>query len=531
MAERPVSRGWSRVCVWGSVVALAWVLAVRVLGPSDAWDQTQPRTMSYTTDIVLNGRWLLPRDRAGVGATKPPLYNWLAVPAVRWLGRTSELAHKTPSVIALCLCWLILLRAGPRLISTGDDLALGGLAAMIFLSSYTIFKIAYLARPDMLLTLWLLAGWVAATALLADASHGDDASAGRARKLALAFWLCVGLGALTKGPAVLPLLIYGVVGARLIRGRWRELRVFQWAWGLPLATLLVGGWLAAVWRIEPGHLSEQLWGQEIVARVTGTGPERDAAGPWALLTHLPYMAWYYLSRFEPWCVGSVLAMVILWRRERGTGQRRWRGLGRPGAALHGAALFVIIVIVFYTLSAGKRADYIAAAYGPGALLAAWWLLRSPMGARAPWLGPTCAGLMLAGLTLHNHLRPSSPHRGLGDAINAFAREADRCITADPAPMVFWATGDTHLQSLVGAHQVGGHRALADLCRAGRPFWLFAGQAVKPPMPVDRWLREDQGFVLELREMARTGEFPRTTSWPVEIVLYRVEPAGDPSNRP
>ncbi|MCH8315776.1 MAG: hypothetical protein IIA64_07370, partial [Planctomycetes bacterium] len=90
-----------------SITAIIWLLAARILGPSDAWDQTQPRTMAYTTDIIANGRWILPVERGVYPATKPPLYNWLAVPMVKLMGFSSELAHKSPSVVSLRVCWLI----------------------------------------------------------------------------------------------------------------------------------------------------------------------------------------------------------------------------------------------------------------------------------------------------------------------------------------------------------------------------------------------------------------------------------------
>ena len=55
-----VSRSWERVFAVCSITALIWVLVARLLGPSDLWDQTQPRTVAYTTDIVITGHWLLP---------------------------------------------------------------------------------------------------------------------------------------------------------------------------------------------------------------------------------------------------------------------------------------------------------------------------------------------------------------------------------------------------------------------------------------------------------------------------------------
>src|SRR5688572_23431086 len=94
-AERSV---WRAALPWLSLLALAWALFARLSGPSDIWNQTQPRTMSYTTDMLITGgdHWLLPADSSGLRATKPPMYNWLAAPMVALLGFPSEPAHKFP---------------------------------------------------------------------------------------------------------------------------------------------------------------------------------------------------------------------------------------------------------------------------------------------------------------------------------------------------------------------------------------------------------------------------------------------------
>src|SRR5437667_11035041 len=67
------------------------MLSSRVTAPSALQRFDQPRTVSYTADIVVNGRWLLPRDMFGHVATKPPLVNWMAVPVVG-LGFLQEMA-------------------------------------------------------------------------------------------------------------------------------------------------------------------------------------------------------------------------------------------------------------------------------------------------------------------------------------------------------------------------------------------------------------------------------------------------------
>ena len=509
-SEPTGNRAWARLYAVLGVAALLWVLGAQILGPSDAWDQTQPITIAYTTDMLVNGRWVVPATQNGEPATKPPLYNWMAAPAVAAAGYSSELAHKLPSVVALVLCFVVVVALGQRVIPGAMSNGAGWLAGVMFLANYTIFKIGYLARPDMLLVLWMFVGWAAATALLVAR---DDV---RRPWLALTFWGCVGLAALTKGPAVLPLVLYAVVAPRLIAGRWGATRVFGWSWGPAVAFVGLSAWLYAVWRIAPDHMTEELWWREIVGHVTGIGP--SPRGPIALLTTAANMPWYYLARFEPWCIFAILAAGRLWTRGSAAGPRRWRSMGRTGVVLHGAAIFVVLMIAIYTLVANKRADYIAPAYPPSTLLAAWWLLQAPSWRR--WLPVVCAPLALACLTIYNTLEPAAPFRGFGNTITDFVSLVDARVEADPARIVCWNTGYTQFESFLGYTGATDEHAVAEAVETGRPFWLVVGRW--GPMTPEQRLRHF-GFDVDVTEACRSRLVPYSKYWPLEAILYRARP--------
>ncbi len=506
-SEPTGNRAWARLYAVLAVAALLWVLAARILGPSDAWDQSQPTTIAYTTDMLVNGRWVVPADR-GRPATKPPLYNWLAAPAVAASGYSSELAHKMPSVIGLVLCFVVVVVLGQRVIPEARFNGAGWLAGVMFLANYTIFKIGYLARPDMLLVLWMFVGWAAATALLV--TRDDE----RRPWLALTFWGCVGLAALTKGPAVLPLVLYAIVAPRLVTGRWGASRVFGWSWGPAAALVGISAWTYAVWRIAPNHLVEQLWCREILGHVTGIGP--SPRGPIALLTTAPNMVWYYMARYEPWCIFAILAAGRLWTRGSASGPRRWRSMDRTGVVLHGAAIFVVLMIAMYTLVANKRADYLAPVYPPSSLLAAWWLVQAPSWRR--WLPVLCAPLVLAGLAIYSTRALAAPFRGFGSTITEFVSLVDARVEADPAPIVCWVTGFTHFQSFLGCTGDTDEHAVAKAAETGRPFWLVVGRW--GPRTPERRLR-DAGIDLDLTEACRSRLVPYSIYWPLEMTLYRV----------
>ena len=532
-ARAPTAPSWLIAC---SFLALAWALLARATGPCDLWDQTQHRTVSYTTDILAHGsasgglrHWILPDQAGTMPATKPPMYNWVAVPFVKLLGFSSEIAHKFPSIIALALCWLIIVRLGMRV-----NVALGWLAGLTLVANYPMFKLGYLARPDMLLTLWLLCAWVIATsALIRSSAPGSPASGWSIA----AFWLFIALAGLTKGPAAIVGILYALVAARIIGGRWSVVRVFHPILGLPACALIIGLWIYGVWRINPEHLTHVLWHNEVFGRFTGTGPEGNKEGLVGWITTFPDLALYFVIRFVPWSVFSILAMIWLWRHRKGhRSHERDEHMPRAEASawLYGAAIQVGLVVGLFTLSTSKRADYIAAAFPPGALLASWWLtaIGPRWVPRFPWLVASTAlgAVALAALTIVNQFEPSAPARGFGNNMRTFVNRATDAIAADPMPVAFCWIDDTHLQAMFGASQPADKDAVLAVLERGEPFWVIAGRKTTAPNDFGEWF-STRRYVQSVQPVVRSAMMPRNEHWPEQVTLFKVVPTGSFAARP
>lgn len=543
-------RGTGRALQVCAIAALVWGLSARIVGPSDLWDQTQPKTVSYTTDMLVNGgtHWILPVERGTLPATKPPMYNWLAAPMVKLIGFHSELAHKFPSIAAVCLCWAMLVGIGQHL---GRWRSLGWLAAMIFVANYMMFKLGYLARPDMLLTLWLLIAWASATSILVRFKRNEsekpivgailgEQGAGSAsnlkpqtsRTLVVGFWLSIACAGLTKGPAAIVGIAYGLVAARIIGGSWRAFGALRPMAGLPFCLGVVGLWLYGVWRIDPEHVRDVLWQNEILGRFTGTGPESNREGFHGWVRTLPAFGHYYLLRFGPWSLFSIAGTLVLWR-----GRRKRRifqtGTNQRNSWLIGAVIYILLVIGLYTLSTSKRADYIASAFAPGSLLAAWWLvrLRRRLGRWVVLLAPGMAGLILLALTVVNRSQLAAPGRDVGEHINQFINQATVAMEREPLEVAFYETGNMHLQAMLGTSQRELERSeLISLLRKRRPLWLIAGDRADGSQSIDQWLR-GRNRPAQLKAMAQSGTLPLVDGWPARLTLWRVELPKAPRSQP
>lgn len=437
---------------WPSVLTILVLLVIfgsRWFGPSDLYDNDQPKTVAYTVDMVNNGHWLLPMDMLGRPATKPPMYNWIGAPAVA-AGYHSEFALKLPSTLAafvtVVLTWFAGRWTAGLIIVSGSDVKpegvlddpsfhaeMGALACIALLANYMFVKLCYTARPDMVLTAFLTAGWLSASVLLFR-----DAKPRGTWLLQLVLWLCVAGAALTKGPPALLLVIYVLLGGKLLGGRWSKALRTGIVWGLPLAIVLTGLWAWAAYQSDPVHFNEVFLGRETVERV-GRG------GVLGILTEIWKMPVLFVSKFLPW---SVFAIMGAWHVFKTHPRRQWFA-----DSLGPAMLWALIVIVFFSLSGGKRADYLAPAFPAGAVLAAFWLVCESKRLLnfQPWR-PAVLGLVVAlGLAAYEWKGSAAARDGYGDHVRHFVQIVE-LVTCNE-PIRFDHTGYTPIQPLMGVNRV------------------------------------------------------------------------------
>ena len=443
-----VAATWSRTLL---LVAVLLILAARFFAPSNLFERDQPRTVAYTADVVVNGRWVLPRDELGRLATKPPMYNWIGAAAVKAVNRWDEWVLRLPSWLAgLATVGLVWWLAGSVARGYQGDLssglgpaifvaAIGPVAALSWIANHLSVRIIYEARPNMLLVAFMTGGWALATTIMQSSQQGPPRdAAGRLRNLAAAagLWLCVAAAALSKGPPALLVVIYVPLASWLVYRSRRALLRTGIVWGVPLSLAIVGLWAFGVWKTDREHFETVLIGRELVGKIA-TGVDEGPAFLEGLLTAWK-PAFYFLSRFLPWSIAVVWLLVQL-------GPRRWL---RP--PLGPAVLWILIVLVAFGLSPYKKALYLAPAFPAAAVLAAWWMLAH----KPPAFSPRTASLIgLASAAWFAGVAYFSPRFGtcgLGDNTRAFAREAGRIVEDDD--VVFLDVGYNSLQVLMGRHQ-------------------------------------------------------------------------------
>lgn len=368
----------------------------------------EPRYAQVAREMLDRRDWITPKLGGQPWLEKPPLYYWQAMIAYSLYGVT-DAAARVPSAFDATLLvlavYIFLRRFRPGVELDG---------ALIMASCAAVIGYARAAATDMPLasafSIAMLAWW-------------SWRESGKRFYLAF-FYLFVALGVLAKGPvapflAGLIIVLYAAA-AREFRAVVRTL----WLPGIALFCAVSLPWYFAVQMRNP-EFSRTFFLQHNLERFSSN------------LYHHPAPFWYYLPvmllALVPWIVfvvAAVLESIRLWWAEKS-------GVARPSAtrsatdAEAGSAddsdegrfrlfllLWLIVPVLFFSISRSKLPGYILPAVPAGSLLMADYLrrhLKQEQGAKAArWLlilhallaGACVVPALLVGYLVTQHHLPS-----------------------------------------------------------------------------------------------------------------------------
>ncbi|MEZ5665441.1 MAG: glycosyltransferase family 39 protein [Burkholderiaceae bacterium] len=330
--------------VFWLLLAVAIVLASGI-GLRAPWPADEPRFAQIAREMVESGQWLFPMRGGEAYPDKPPVFVWLVA---LFYGITGHLkiAFLLPSALAaMGTLWLVH-DIGRRL--WGSEVARTALLVLVFTPQFLLQAKA--AQIDALVCFWITLGCYG---LLRHFMTGP------AWGWYLGAFAAMALGIMTKGVGFLPVLmliplaIWGSALQRPAAGR---------VWGarswLGLAALLatLALWLGPMlWQVAASGNDElRAYRDNILFRQTAG----RYANPWG---HLK--PWHYFLTAAIPTVWFPLAVLLLTQA-----RRLWRVLREdPRARIVFA--WVVLVIVFFSFSRGKREVYILPALPMLALVA------------------------------------------------------------------------------------------------------------------------------------------------------------------
>lgn len=329
------------------LAALAAVLFFPALGARAVWNPDEARYAEVAREMRVTGEWFLPHLNGEVYAQKPPLLFWSMNLASLATGGLDEWAARLPSALAALAAVLLTYRIGRRFFGRRAGL----LSALALATSVKILWQGRFGQIDMLLT-----GLVAAAVWFWVRAYTEE----RPRLYPL-FFLFAGLATLAKGPVGLLPPLLAAIAFLLVMREPGELRRMRIGLGLLLWAAVILAWLV------PAGIAG---GEEYLRTIVFKQNVTRYADPW----HHFKPPWYYLTLippdFFPWSLLLPGALFVGWRRLREDGAVAQSGAPRatPRAGYLFALCWMVVTLVFFSLSPAKRTVYILTMYPAMALL-------------------------------------------------------------------------------------------------------------------------------------------------------------------
>lgn len=333
--------GYNRNLVF--LLLLAAVVLAAGLGLRDPWPADEPRFALIARDMAESGNWLIPRVGGVLYPDKPPLFFWL-VAAIYAVTGSIRVSLLVPGIAAGLGTLYLVTDLGRRL--WGPRTAIWCGATLLAMVQFPLqMKSGQIDGFLCLLTTLGLYG------LLRHLLLGPD------WRWYAAGGFFAGVGVITKGVGFLPFLVFlpYVLAARagwpVCRHTWRDGRwlLAPAAFLLPVAAWLLPMLLATAGGAEFAAYRDNILFHQTITRYADSWGHIKPA--WYLLTNAVPWLWLPASFLVPW-------LAPAW----------WRDLRERNPAVLLLGAWVLLVLLFFSLSTGKRSLYIFPAAPAFALL-------------------------------------------------------------------------------------------------------------------------------------------------------------------
>jgi len=319
----------------------------------------EPRYAQVGREMLARRDWVNPVLNGQPWLEKPPLYYWCAMLAYRGAGGVSDWAARLPAAILSSLI-VFFIYVWARHFRRGMQLD----AALITAACTMMIGFGRSASTDMPLTAMFTVAMLCWYGWYSTDNRG----------WLLAFYFFAGLGTLAKGPVAVFLLGLIVVAFAALRRNQRLILRTLWPFGIVLYLAVALPWFIAVQRANP-EFFRVFFLQHNLERYTTN------------LYHHPQPFWFFLPvallALVPWTVFVIAAVVDAIRDWRFSVQQA------PGTddLRTFLTLWLLLPVVFFSLSQSKLPGYILPSVPAGAILLADFIRRREEAEEKPsaWL--------------------------------------------------------------------------------------------------------------------------------------------------
>ena len=326
------------------------------LGRPGLGDPDEGRNAEAAREMLETGDWVTPHIDGVVYLDKPPLFFWTVALSYALFGAT-ELSARAPSALCALACIGVVFIIARRRLGVAASWLAG--LTLAFTPIFIVF--ARIVIFDMMLTFFMTVA-----ALMAFEAIESEAPGARPGAL---FFAAAGLGTVCKGPVALAVPLLVAIVWALLRRRPRALLRLRFGTGSLIYLAIVVPWLVLVEARNPGYLRYAIVGENI-QRMTSN--RFETARPFFFYVKV------VLPGLFPWII---LCAVAGWRRARALFAGRpfgeaWRAArARLAGASDGrrllvayAAVWLSVILLFFSLIASKRPSYMLPCSAPVAIL-------------------------------------------------------------------------------------------------------------------------------------------------------------------
>jgi 4-amino-4-deoxy-L-arabinose transferase-like glycosyltransferase len=336
---------------WTLILALTLAITpyfIR-LGGSSLWDSNEAFYAETPREMIASGDYLNPTFSYRLRLNKPPLSYWVVVPFYKLFG-VSETAERLPIAFAAMVMIATAFVLG-RIVFSFD----AGLFAALGLAIATRFMM--FSRRIMIDV--YLAMFMALALLMLVLAERRPQRRGIFLVLMYAF---IALGVLTKGPVALVLPALVIVIYLALYGRLSFGKLKLPTGSVVVAAIVLPWYLAIYLQHGWGYIENFLLGDNLSRYSQQVwGPRRGA--------------WFYfpviIGDFFPW---SLFLVPLVWF----AGRNLWslirnRSNARTGEITGLLAIWIAVIVLFFSLSRSKEDLYVLPIYPAAAAIVGGWL--------------------------------------------------------------------------------------------------------------------------------------------------------------
>lgn len=333
----------------------------------------EARYAEIPREMLISGNWVSPHLNGLRYFEKPVLGYWATAVSLKLFGENA-FAMRLPSALAAGLSAFVIFLLLRRF-SSNKDTALPG--AAVYLSMLGVFLIGTINILDSLFSFLLTAAFAAFYF-----AHREQDPGTRLKWLLLLGAFC-GAAFLSKGFLAFVLLGIVIVPFVIWEGRWREL--FSRGWIPVLAVLaVVAPWAIMIHSQEPEYWHYFIW-EEHIKRFAADDAQHSEPF-WYYLAFLPLLA-------TPWIFLLPSAFQGMRRSDQDASFTRY------------VMLWLLLPLLFFSLSRGKLPTYILPCLAPLAILIVMGVYQAAVNGQVrmykagAWLGTILFALLALAIVL------------------------------------------------------------------------------------------------------------------------------------